>query len=96
MSLKEPYASNPAIPGIFDGFTSYKNEMVGAVSEQTGHLEFRNFKMVDNMDAGIEMTYTQDSEPWKSVGVFDSVIVGKSVGNSDGYAMNGVQGIITA
>jgi hypothetical protein len=42
------------------------------------------------------MTYTQDSKPWATVGVYNALVIGKSKGNSAGESMRGARGIITA
>jgi hypothetical protein len=94
LSEVDPWAANPPIPGNYNRFTAYRNGMVGAVTEKTGDIRFNDFKLVDNKDAAIEMTYTQDSKPFASVGVFGALIVGKSADNTE--TMDGAMGIITA
>jgi hypothetical protein len=41
-------AGNPSIPAIFENFTSWKNVRTGAIGEELGAVEWRNFKVADN------------------------------------------------
>lgn len=49
-----PYPLNPVIPAVFKDFTSWKNVENGAIAEQTGAVIWQNFKVADNMMAGLE------------------------------------------
>lgn len=67
---------------IFEDFTGYKNKRNGAIALDVGDVRFNNFKTADNVLAGIEMEKTDnvyDERP----GVYNSVVVGASVGNGD-------------
>lgn len=60
------YDANPAVPANFNGFTGWKNKKVGVWAEEAGDLRFNDFRVADNLEAGIEVTYTEWSKPYKS------------------------------
>lgn len=67
---------------IFEDFTGYKNKRNGAIALNVGDVRFNNFKCADNILAGMEMEQTKnvmDGRP----GVYNSIVVGASVGNGD-------------
>jgi hypothetical protein len=43
------------IPAVFQNFTSYKNRRNGAIALDIGAVRFENFKVSDNLLAGIEV-----------------------------------------
>jgi hypothetical protein len=47
-------SSNPAIPAIMTDFTGWKNGRNGAIAGNVGAVVFDNFKVIDNLLAGIE------------------------------------------
>ena len=54
----DPYWQNPLITAHFVNFTSYKNQQNGAIAEEVGDVRFENFKVADNLIAGIEFSNT--------------------------------------
>lgn len=57
----DPYWQNPLITATFINFLSYKNKENGAIAERVGDVRFVNFKIADNMLAGIEFSITRDT-----------------------------------
>jgi hypothetical protein len=53
------YWKNPLIPAVFTNFTSYKNRRNGAIALDIGAVRFENFKVSDNLLAGIEVELTK-------------------------------------
>ena len=56
----DPYWQNPLIPAVFQNFTSYKNRRNGAIALDIAGVRFENFKVSDNILAGIEVELTKD------------------------------------
>lgn len=56
----DPWHKNPPITAIFNGLTSWKNGRNGAIAEKVGDVRFQNFKVADNILAGIEFSLTDD------------------------------------
>jgi hypothetical protein len=54
------YWRNPLIPAVFTNFTSYKNRRNGAIALDIGAVRFENFKVSDNLLAGIEVELTRN------------------------------------
>jgi len=57
---EDPYHKNPLIEANFYNLISYKNGRNGAIAERIGAMKFHNFKTADNMEAGIEISLTED------------------------------------
>jgi hypothetical protein len=57
----DPYWQNPLVTAKFINFTSWKNRVNGAIVEQAGDVHFINFKVADNLVAGIEFSMTIDT-----------------------------------
>jgi len=57
----DPYWSNPMITANFDNFVGWKNNRNGAIAEGVGDVRFNNFKVADNILAGIEMSLTDSA-----------------------------------
>jgi len=78
----DPWHNNRPITANFDGFTGWKNNRNGAIAEKVGDVRFNNFKVADNLLAGIEFSLT--SEFGKEMArVSNALVIGKSAGNSD-------------
>jgi hypothetical protein len=54
-NVADPYWQNPSVPAVFQNFTSFKNRRNGAIALDIGHVRFENFKVSDNLLAGIEV-----------------------------------------
>ena len=46
---------NPSVTANFDGMVSWKNGRNGAIGGTLGDVRFNNFKVVDNLLAGVEV-----------------------------------------
>jgi hypothetical protein len=57
-NLTDPYWKNPLITAHFVNFTSYKNGRNGAIAEKVGDVRWENFKVADNLVAGLEYSIT--------------------------------------
>ena len=71
--------TNPSITANFNGLTSWKNNRNGAIAELVGDIRFNNFKIADNLLAGIEFSLTNepgvgDDKP----GIYNALIIGKT------------------
>lgn len=56
----DPYWQNPKIPAIFEDYVGWHCGFNGAITERTGNVIFRNFKVADNGVAGIEFAEIED------------------------------------
>jgi len=54
----DPWHQNPPITANFDRLTSWKNGRNGAIAEKVGDVRFNDFKVADNILAGIEFSLT--------------------------------------
>ena len=84
---------NKPVPAEFKRFTAWKCTRDGAIAEEVGDVRFVDFKVADNVFAGIELTYTQFTRWFHTTRVVNAMIVGNS-GNSEG-ACKGSVGLIT-
>lgn len=57
-SATGPTGSNPLITTVFNGLVGYKCNRNGAIAERVGNVQFENFKVADNLLAGIEFSLT--------------------------------------
>ena len=89
-----PYPSNPAVPAKFYNFISWKNE-VGAICEEVGAVEWHNFKVSDNLNAGMEWSFANNQVLAKDIMLINGgLVIGKS-DNSESILDNAnVRGII--
>lgn len=56
----DPWWKNPPITANFYRLTSWKNGRNGAIAERVGDVRFHDFKVADNILAGIEFSLTDD------------------------------------
>jgi hypothetical protein len=61
MNKTDPYWKNPLVTAEFINFTSYKNGRNGAIAERVGDVRWLNFKVSDNLVAGLEFSLTGDT-----------------------------------
>ena len=54
------YWQNPVITNIFENFTSYKNIFNGAIALDMADVRWYNFKVADNLLAGLEFELTSE------------------------------------
>jgi hypothetical protein len=76
----DPWYENPPIHANFNGLTSWKNNRNGAIAERVGAVHFNDFKVADNLLAGIEFSLTSD---YGMASINNALIIGRSQGNSD-------------
>lgn len=90
----DPYWKNPAITATFDGLVSWKNRRNGAIAERVGDVRFTNFKVADNLLAGIEFSLTAHYGD-DTTRIDGALIIGKTSNTDD--ALNGAspRGVIT-
>jgi hypothetical protein len=90
----DPYWQNPLITAEFTNFRGWKNNRNGAIAERVGDVRFKNFKVADNLVAGIEFSLTSDVEDGYAQ-INNALVVGNS-GNSEALTHNSdFHGIIT-
>jgi hypothetical protein len=86
----DPYHKNPIIINNFYNLTSFKNKRNGAILGKVGANRAHNFKVSDNILAGIEFEITKHSFDGGAL-VKDAVVVGRS--NNHEAWMNEVESI---
>ena len=86
--------SNVPVPALFENFTAWKCQLDGAITEDTGDVRFINFKVADNLGAGIEFTYTHWTRWYQTTRLQNALIIGNS-GNTEN-ANNGTVGLLTS
>jgi hypothetical protein len=84
--------SNPWLETRMEDFTSWKNLHDGAISERMADVKFIDFKLADNLKAGIEISFLEGDRT--QAGIHNSTIVLRS-GNYVGGGED-ARGIITA
>ena len=85
---------NPLITANFNGLTSYKNQRAGAIFKTVGDIRLNNFKVADNLMAGIEMSVTEYS--WDDMaGAYNALVIGRSANTEESLEKNTPKGIIT-
>lgn len=56
----DPYWANPKVTAVFENFVGWKTGRNGAITERTGAVIFKNFKIADSAIAGIEFSEIED------------------------------------
>jgi len=79
----DPFWQNPAITAEFWNLTSWKNGRNGAIAERVGDVRFHNFKVADNLLAGIEFSLT-DMHGENTTRIDNALIIGRT-NNTDEY-----------
>jgi len=87
------YWKNPLIPAVFQNFTSYKNQRNGAIALDIGAVRFENFKVSDNLLAGIEVELTDNVRDGNAK-VDGALIIGHSDNAEEMTAMFPSRGVI--
>lgn len=90
----DPYYSNPLITAYFVNYTGYKNQRNGAIAERVGDVRFVNFKVADNILAGIEFSLTDQTMDGTAM-IANALVVGHSANADDETKSNSPHGIIT-
>jgi hypothetical protein len=94
-NLADPYWKNPLITAHFVNFTSFKNHRNGAIAERVGDVRFENFKVADNLIAGIEFSLTDQTMDGTAM-INGAIVVGSSVNADEHTTSSFSHGIITA
>jgi hypothetical protein len=81
--------SNPEIPAIYEDFTGYKNNRSGIMGLRLGAVVFKNAKVADNKNSGIQFDHVVTSDP--NANYLDGALV---IGTSGNGGSTG-HGIIT-
>lgn len=89
-----PTGSNPLITTVFNGLIGYKCNRNGAIAERVGNVQFENFKVADNLLAGIEFSLTEDAD-MNMAKINGALIIGKSDNTEDLLDWASPHGIIT-
>ena len=89
------YETNKPIIANFYNLVSYKNKRNGAIVENTGAVQWHNFKIADCLESGMEMSETDYVEDgWiKIVGGF---VVGRSENTEEALDARSPKGITCA
>jgi hypothetical protein len=87
--------TNPQVPAVYENFTGYSNGRNGAIAGGTGAVQFKNFKVADNLLAGIEFEMTKEAKVMDMCFIDGGLVIGKS--ENAGTALNNAspRGIIT-
>lgn len=92
----EPYSdTNLAVPAVYEDFTGYSNGRNGAIAGGTGAVQFKNFKIADNLLAGIEFEMTWDAGAHEKCYIDGALIVGRSPNADATLNAAAPRGIIT-
>ena len=74
-----PYPNNPPIIANFYNLVSWKNKRDGAIAEKVGAVQWHNFKVADNLEAGMEIS----SLTGELIEGYCKIVGGLVVGRSD-------------
>lgn len=69
---------NTPVTATFERFTAWKCQRDGAIAEEIGDVRFKDFKIADCKVAGIETTYTNYTEWYKTSRIENALIIGNS------------------
>jgi len=92
-----PYhaTTNPMVPAVYENFTGYSNGRNGAIAGGTGAVQFKNFKVADNLLAGIEFEMTWHAKAHGNCFIDGGLVIGTSTNDQAGVAAATPRGIIT-
>ena len=90
-----PYPNNPVITASYEDFTSWKNVENGAIVERTGDVKWKNFKIADNMFAGMEWSVVAPEIRSDGFSMIDgALVIGKSQNTEESLDTASPRGII--
>jgi hypothetical protein len=73
----DPILKTKSIPGIFEDYTGFKNKRNGAIFEDVGTIVCKDFKVADNILAGIEYSLMRHKlDEGVSAHIINAVVVG--------------------
>lgn len=90
----DPYSANPLITARFINFTSWKNGHNGAIAEKVGDVRWENFKVADNLVAGLEYSLTTVTADGTAM-IDGALVIGHSENAEDRTRWSFSHGIIT-
>ena len=73
----DPWHKNPPITAHFTNFTGWKNGRNGAIAERVGDVRWSDFKVADNLLAGIEFSLT-DAYGDNTTRIENALIIGRT------------------
>jgi hypothetical protein len=79
----DPFWQNPPITSNFDDFVGWKNNRNGAIAERVGNVRFNNFKVADNLLAGIEFSLTAEYQADNMAQINGALVVGRTSNSDD-------------
>lgn len=90
------YETNKPIIANFYNLTAYKNRRNGAIVENTGAVQWHNFKTADNGEAGMEMSETDwnDEDGWAKI--VGGLVIGRTENTETALDKLSPKGIICA
>ena len=91
----DPYWTNPPVTANFYNLTSWKNGRNGAIGELMGDVRFHQFKVSDNLLAGIEYSIA-DVYGDNMAQINDCLINGRSNNSDEIIDFATPRGVITA
>ena len=90
-----PYPDNPPIIAEFHNLVSYKNKRNGAIAERIGAVQWHNFKTADNLEAGMEVSMTEDIVEGYAK-IVGGLVVGRSANTEEALDLaHSAKGIIS-
>lgn len=89
----DPFHNNRPITAVFDGFTGWKNGRNGAIAGKIGDVRLKNFRVADNILAGIEVEQVVSHN--YQARVEDALIIGRTNNTDDKLDMSSPRGLIT-
>jgi len=78
----DPFWLNPKVPSTFENMLAWKCGRNGAITERTGAVTFKNFKIADSGIAGIEFSVIEDVADGDA-NVKGGIVVGNTYLNDD-------------
>jgi hypothetical protein len=89
------YETNPPIIAEYHNLVSYKNKRTGAIVENTGAVQWHNFKTADNLESGMEMSETD----WVIDGyakIVGGLVIGRTDNTEEALDHHSPKGVICA
>lgn len=95
-NTEDPWHLNPIITANFYNLTSWKNGRNGAIAKTVGDVRFHDFKVADNILAGIEMSVTNENTGDGGAGVYNALVIGRTANEEAKLLQSSPKGIISA
>jgi hypothetical protein len=91
----DPFHKNRAVTAIFDGLVSWKNGRNGAICQRIGDVRFKNFKVADNNECGIEIGESSVFGNTNQAQIDGALVIGKTSNTEYKLENTSTHGIIT-